>query len=95
MDDQGRGMDSENGWVSTGYSAWDSENTHKNMCDEEELIGELMMGPDRILAWQALPPPPLPLLRAGVPTRIFQDPQALPALPLGPMPLKRQPQQAL
>lgn len=48
------------------------------------------MGPDRILAWQALPPTsPHPLQQEpGVPTPGYsRDPQALPALPLGPMPL--------
>ena len=52
---------------------------------------------DSSLAGSSLPssPPPSAAGARGSHTRIFQDPQALLALPLGSKPLKRQPQQAL
>ena len=95
MDDQGHGMDSREWMGLNRVLSMGQLKIHTRTC----VIGGAVMGPDRILAWQALPPtsspPPSAAGARGSHTRIFQDPQALPALPLGPMPLKRQPQQAL
>lgn len=98
MEAQGHGVDSEHGWIQTVYPAWGNykeENT--NMYTK--LVGGGMMGPARqdssLVSSFLSSSPPSAAEASGSHTRIFQDPQALLALPVGPIPLKRHPQQVL